>query len=184
MTEQKLEYLYRLDYSPAVESGIRWGRIAAIVIAVDLLFTLASLSAYSLIRQMDISLSVERSLTSIVDLGEILAAIVFLLLLVVFLASGISGLKKAQGTGSLAQVACLSTVSGLITGAMAAAVLVVSHVVIRLYTMPQTGYVTMFSQFSPDGIFNILLWVPIIALVAAVAGICYSGFSGALKKVY
>ncbi|CAJ35825.1 hypothetical protein [Methanocella arvoryzae] len=183
MTGQKLEYLCKLDYSPAVESGIRWGRIAAIVIAVDLLFTLASLSVYSLIRQIDLSISVERSLISIVNTGEILAAIVFFLLIVVFMASGITGLRKAQCTGSLIQVACLSAVSGLITGAMAAAALVVSNVVIRLYTMPQTGYVTMFSQFSPDSIFNILLWVPVIALVAIVAGICYTGFFVILKKV-
>ena len=184
MSEQKLEYLYKLDYSPAVESGIWWGRIAAIVIAIDLVFTLASLSAYSLISQMDISINVERSLTSIVNTGEILAAIVFFLLLVVFMASGITGLRKTQSTGSLTHVACLSAVSGLITGAMAAAALVVSNVVIRLNTMPQAGYVTMFSQFSPDSIFNILLWVPIIALVAVVAGICYSGFSGSIKKMY
>lgn len=183
MTEQKLEYVYRLDYSPAIEAGVRWGRIAAIFILIDLALTLASMSFYSLLGQIDLGYNAERDIVSILNLGEIFSAAIFFLLLVVFLASGITSVKRAPGTGSLAQVACISAVSGLVTGAMATTALLVSIVAIRLYSMPQTGYVTMFTQFTPAGIFDVLLWAPIIALIAAVSGICYAGFTRTLKNV-
>ncbi len=184
MLEQKLESLGKTDYDMAVEMGVRYGKIGMLILAADLALTLMMMSLLSLMEKLDISYSMVHDITSFLNLGEMLAALVFLAMVAIFLASGIMAIKRTPGSITVVQAICISTVSGLIMGAMASIVLVVSMVVIALFAMPQTGYITMFMKFSPDSIFDILKWVPVIAMLAIAAGISYGGMTRKLKKLY
>jgi len=50
--------------------------------------------------------------------------------------------------------------------------------------MPRNGYITMLMSFSPDSFFGMLMWLPVIALLAIVAGIGYGGVGLRFNKLY
>lgn len=184
MLEQQSEYVKKIVYDSAVSAGSRCGRMAVILLIVDFVLTLATTWIFSLMGNLDISFSLKHDLISIINLGEILAALVFAALIAIFIASGALAVKRTPGLNNAVQTICVSTASGLITGSMAIIVLVAGMIVFRLDSMPETGYVTMFTQFSPDSMFGILMWLPVIVILAIASGICYAGMTRRIKKLY
>lgn len=170
-------------FDVSVETGVRCGRVAAIILAADMALTLISMTLTSFIMD-NMSYDIRRSLLSVLGLGEVLAALAFLALILIFMASGVLAVKGARGYLTVFQGLCLSAASGAIAGAMASAVLVMGTVILKLFTMPQDGYITMFTRFSPDSFFGMLMWLPVIALLAIVAGIGYGGIARKFKKLY
>jgi hypothetical protein len=184
MLEQQSEYVKKIVYDPAVSAGSRCGRMAIILLIVDFVLTLTTKWIFSLVGSLDMSFSSKHDLISIVNLGEILSALIFVALIAIFIAAGALAVKRTSGLNNVAQVTCVSTASGLITGSMAIIILVAGMIVVRLNSMPETGYMTMFTQFSPDSMFGILMWLPVIVILAIASGICYAGMTRRIKKLY
>ncbi len=170
-------------FDASVQAGIGCGRIAAVLLVVDVALTLASRTLTSFIAE-NMSNGAGRAVLSVLEWGEVLAALVFMALVVTFMASGVLSVKKARGRLTVLQGLCLSTVSGAITGAMATGVLVLCMVTMALLSMPRNGYITMLMSFSPDSFFGMLMWLPVIALLAIVAGIGYGGVGLRFNKLY